>query len=107
MVSLTGISNIPQIISDYTLFQNYPNPFNPTTKISYRLKEKGYVKLMVYDIKGELLRTLVNENKESGYYETEFNGKGLASGIYLYKIDVIGKGNLPVFTEMKKTILLK
>jgi hypothetical protein len=50
---------------------------------------------------------LVNESKESGYYETEFNAKGLASGIYLYRIEVIGKENIPVYSDMKKTILLK
>jgi hypothetical protein len=95
------------MVSEYRLFQNYPNPFNPSTKIGYRLKESGYVKIMVYDIKGALLRVLVNETKQSGFYETEFNAKGLASGIYLYRIEVIGKGNIPVFSDMKKLVLLK
>jgi hypothetical protein len=107
MINVTSISNSQIIISDYKLYQNYPNPFNPSTIISYRLKEKGYVKIMIYDIKGSLIKVLVNETKESGYYETEFNAKGLASGIYLFRIEVIGKGNIPVFTDMKKTILLK
>jgi hypothetical protein len=104
---ITGINDKPQMVSEYRLFQNYPNPFNPTTKIGYRLKESGYVKVMVYDIKGSLLRVLVNETKRSGFYETEFNAKGLASGIYLYRIEVIGKGNIPVFSDMKKLVLLK
>jgi hypothetical protein len=107
LINVTSIINSPQIISDYKLYQNYPNPFNPTTIISYRLKEKGYIKLNVYDIKGELIKILVNETKEQGYYETEFNAKGLASGIYLYRIEVIGQGNILVFTDMKKTILVK
>jgi hypothetical protein len=106
-INISSISNSPQIINEYKLYQNYPNPFNPSTIISYRLKEQGYVKLMVYDIKGSLIKVLVNETKESGYYETELNAKGLASGIYLYRLEVIGKGNLPIFTDMKKTILLK
>jgi len=62
---------------------------------------------MVYDIIGRLIKVLINEPKEQGYYETEFNAKGLASGIYLYRIEVIGKGNIPVYSDMKKTILLK
>ncbi|MDR3666810.1 MAG: T9SS type A sorting domain-containing protein, partial [Ignavibacteriaceae bacterium] len=106
-INITSISGSPQIINNYKLFQNYPNPFNPSTIISYRLKDKGYVKLMLYDIKGELVKVLVNETKEAGFYEFEFNAKGLASGIYLYRIEVIGKGNIPVFSDMKKTILLK
>ena len=93
--------------SEFALNQNYPNPFNPNTKISYRLKEKSFVKLMVFDTKGALIKVLVNETKESGYYETEFNAKGLASGIYFYRIEVIGSGKNPVFSDMKKTILLK
>jgi hypothetical protein len=104
---ITGINDKLQMVSEYRLFQNYPNPFNPSTKIGYRLKEAGYVKVMVYDIKGALVRVLVNETQELGFYETEFNAKGLASGIYLYRIEVIGRGNIPVFSDMKKLVLLK
>jgi hypothetical protein len=104
---ITGIKNNPQVITEYRLFQNYPNPFNPGTIISYRLKESGYVKIMVYDIKGALVRVLLNETKQSGYYETEFNAKGLASGIYIYRIEVIGSNNIPKYSDMKKMILLK
>jgi hypothetical protein len=93
--------------SSFTLYQNYPNPFNPTTTISYRLKEKGLVKLMVYDIKGSLIKTLVSQTKDPGSYETQFNAKGLASGIYFYKLEVFGKGSSPVYSEIKKLVLLK
>jgi hypothetical protein len=106
-VTLNSTSNNYMVIHDYKLFQNYPNPFNPNTIISFNLKEKGYVKLMVYDIIGKLIKVLVNETKEQGYHETEFNAKGLASGIYLYRIEVIGKGNIPVYSDMKKCILIK
>ena len=70
---------------------------------------------MVYDIKGELVDVLVNDVKDAGYYETEF-GRGLihqtqqkqlVSGIYLYRIEIIGKGNIPRFSDMKKMILLR
>jgi len=115
-VNFTSISEYPSEVRDYYLYQNYPNPFNPTTKIGYKLKDRGYVKLMVYDIKGERIAVLVNQEQEAGYYEVEFgvgNGllsvpqRGIASGIYLYRIEVIGEGNIPVYTEMRKMILLK
>ncbi len=122
---VSGISGEPITINDYRLYQNYPNPFNPSTKIGYRLKESGKVKLMVYDIKGELVSVLVNKEQNAGYYEVEFNTgigsggsdvgghsglsgiSGLASGIYLYRIEVIGEGNIPRFSDMKKMILIK
>ncbi|MBK6915741.1 MAG: T9SS type A sorting domain-containing protein [Ignavibacteriales bacterium] len=112
---LTSITDNKQTISDYRLYQNYPNPFNPSTKISYRLKERGYVKLYVYDIKGELVSVLVNQTQEAGYYEVDFNVKGqtsnvqsdLASGIYIYQIMVRNEKDIPVFTDMKKMLLIK
>ena len=93
--------------SDFTLYQNYPNPFNPATTISYRLKEKGFVKLDVYDTKGSLIKTLVNQTKEPGIYETEFNAKGLPSGIYFYRLEVFGNASSPAYSEIKKLVLLK
>ena len=112
-------SNKPEleVISQYQLYQNYPNPFNPSTRISYNLKERGYVKVNVYSITGELIENLVNEHQEAGYYEVEFNAEvrsqksgvrsGMASGIYLYRIEVIGEGNIPRYADMKKMILIK
>ena len=112
-VTITAVKNYPTVINDYELYQNYPNPFNPATKIGYRLKENGYVKLMVYDILGRLVKVLVNKYQAAGYYEVEFRGQKseagsqLASGIYIYRIEVIGKGNIPKFTDMKKMVLIK
>ncbi len=117
VIRITSINDYPMTINDFFLYQNYPNPFNPSTTIGYKLKERGYVKLMVYDIKGELVSVLVNQEQESGYYEVEFNtevgsrqltvGKGIASGIYLYRMEVIDEGNIPVYTEMKKMLKIK
>ncbi len=117
-VSLTGIIKNEQfVINNYKLFQNYPNPFNPSTRIGYRLKEAGYVKLYVYDIKGELVEVLVNHYQGRGYYEVEFEGEvksqksevksRFASGIYIYQIMVRNGNNIPVFSDMNKMILLK
>ena len=116
IIKTTSTDEYPYVVNDYILYQNYPNPFNPITIIGYKLKERGYVKLMVYDIKGELISILVNKEQEAGYYEVEFVGRDLinqirtnylASGIYLYRIEVIGEGNIPVYADMKKMVLIK
>jgi hypothetical protein len=107
IIIITGTEKEPELITDYQLYQNYPNPFNPKTIISYRIKEPGYVKLQVYNINGEEVKTLVNKEQPAGYYEAEFNAEQLSSGIYLYKLEVTGKGNIPSYTEMRKSILIK
>ena len=126
-VTITGLSEHPPIGFDsYALLSNYPNPFNPSTIIPYRLKEGGYVKLYIYDMKGELVKTLVNQWQSSGYYEVVFHpsleerkkasslevpmGKtysDMSSGVYLYQILVRSDGDIPVFSDMGKMILLK
>jgi hypothetical protein len=109
-IIFTSINDYPITINDYYLYQNYPNPFNPATKIGYRLKEDGYVKLYVYNIKGEIVDILVNEYQEGGYYEVEFNTEGfsqLASGFYIYQIMVRSRGDIPVFSDSKKMLFIK
>ena len=66
IVNITSINDYPMTINDYLLYQNYPNPFNPSTTIGYKLKERGYVKLMVYDIKGELVKCISKSRTRSG-----------------------------------------
>ena len=125
-INITGIPEAPPIVvKHYNLLQNYPNPFNPSTTIPYRLKAPGYVKVMVYNLLGEQVKVLVNKYQSAGYYEVLFHptaterqsaegkiefetGYGdIVSGIYLYRIEVIGEGNIPVFTDMKKMMLVK
>jgi hypothetical protein len=84
-------TNVPPEIQnpkDFVLHQNYPNPFNPTTKIKYAIKEQGLVALKVYDILGREITALVNEPKQAGEYEVEFDPSnyGLSSGVYLYRL---------------------
>ena len=86
---------------NYKLFENYPNPFNPSTKISYSIKEDGFVTLRVYDILGVEITTLVNEQKTAGSYEADFNAANLPSGMYIYKLQ---SGS---FTDVKKMLLTK
>lgn len=87
--------------TNYALFQNYPNPFNPTTKIQFSLAERGLVDLTVFNILGEKVQSLVNEEMDSGTHTILFNAGNLASGIYLYRIQV---GS---YVKTKKMILLR
>ena len=87
--------------ADYVLEQNYPNPFNPSTTIKFGVPEKSNVVLTVYNSLGAEVATLVNEVREAGSYEIQFNASNFSSGIYYYRI---ASGN---FTEIKKMILLK
>lgn len=85
----------------YSLSQNYPNPFNPTTTISYGLPKAGIVKLVVYDILGREVKTLVDGFKEANTYNISFDASNLSSGIYFYSIK---SGD---FTQTKKMLLVK
>ena len=83
------------------LNQNYPNPFNPVTNLEFRIPESGFVSLKVFDILGNEVVTLINENMLPGSYKTEFDGSNFASGMYFYKLE---SGN---FQETKRMILIK
>jgi photosystem II stability/assembly factor-like uncharacterized protein len=97
-----GIRKIDENIpGKFCLYQNFPNPFNPTTKISYKVESYKVIKLMVYDILGKEVATLVNEKQSPGVYEITFDGSGLTSGIYFSKL---GTEN---YSETKKMLLIK
>jgi photosystem II stability/assembly factor-like uncharacterized protein len=107
-----SIDLLVNIIDDYItatkyfLSQNYPNPFNPLTKIKYQIPEFSYVTIKVYDVLGNEIATLINEEKPAGSYEVEFSvgrdsSPDIATGIYFYRI------NAGAFVETKKMILLK
>ncbi len=87
--------------TEYGLEQNHPNPFNPATRIDYSLKYDGIVNLVIYDVLGREITTLVNENKPAGNYSVEFNAGDLPSGIYFYNLKA------GTYTEIKKMLLLK
>jgi len=97
--SVSGVEPIP--INKFSLDQNFPNPFNPSTKIRFQIQEYGFVNLVVYDMLGNKVSTLVSQNKPAGSYEMDFNAGNLPSGIYMYILTV---GN---YTDSKKMILLK
>jgi len=89
------------IPTDIALKQNYPNPFNPSTKIEYRISDFGYVSLKIYDILGNEIAALVNEEKPAGAYTVEWDATSIPSGVYFYQLQTNG------YIETKKMILLK
>jgi predicted outer membrane repeat protein len=86
---------------DYTLYQNHPNPFNPSTKIKYQIPQLNLVTLKVYDVLGNEVATIVNEEKQAGTYEITWYAEGLPSGVYFYQLQADS------FVETKKMILMK
>ena len=91
------------------LFQNYPNPFNPVTTIKYQIPERGFVTLKVYDVLGNEIETLVNEEKPAGTYEIKWNANNLSSGVYFYRLRAVdpSTGSGQGFVETKKMVLLR
>lgn len=103
------------IITGFILYQNFPNPFNPVTKIKFTIptsplnpspykgerNRERLITLIVYDVLGKEIATLVNEEKPAGNYEVEFNGNGLTSGVYFYQLSADG------FVQTKKMLMLK
>jgi hypothetical protein len=99
---ITGTGNNLGIIPDkYSLGQNYPNPFNPSTSIKFGLSKSGIVKLIVYDVTGKVISTLLNETFNAGEHTVLFNAENLSSGVYYYKLE---SGN---FSDTKKMLLIK
>ena len=104
-VGHTDIENMlkPEVTE---LTGNYPNPFNPTTIISFSTNEAGYVSINIYNMKGQLVKTLVNEHLEAAFHNAVWNGKDnssktVSSGIYFYKMKSSS------YTSTKKMILMK
>jgi hypothetical protein len=103
-LSFSGIADVEQISGqpqDFSLSQNYPNPFNPLTKIEYSIPEAGLVQLKVYDILGNQVAELVNEEQSAGTYRADFTSDNLASGLYIAKLQA---GN---YTKTIKMTLLR
>lgn len=91
-----------ELIPDkFELYQNYPNPFNPSTNIKFSLPAASLVRIDIYNIIGEHIRTLVNGEMEAGYHNVVFDASDLSSGTYIYRIST------PNFTQTKKMLLLK
>ena len=103
---ITSISESSGLPTHYDLRQNYPNPFNPITTIHYQLPRNSAVKLVVYDLLGKQVRSLINQTVEAGYHQVEWNGRNdngvqVSSGIYIYRF------RAESFSQVKKMVLLK
>lgn len=105
---VVGVEQEPINPTEFVLYQNYPNPFNPSTSIQYGVSSMEFVSLKVYDVLGNQVATLVNEEKPAGIYEVTWNAENLSSGVYFYQLKAtpIG-GQAGSFTAMKKLLLLK
>ena len=94
------------MLDEFTLHQNYPNPFNPVTQIRYNLPEKSNVTLLIYDILGREVATLLNGKLESGYHSVMWNGQNkmrqaVGAGMYFYSIQA------GALRQIKKIVLIK
>lgn len=97
-----GIHNISgEVPRKYKISQNYPNPFNPVTNIEFSLPNAGFVKLIVFDILGKEIETIVNQNLSPGSYRADWNAANFPGGVYFYRLETES------FTETKKMILIK
>ncbi len=97
----TAVKEEPVLPKKFALNQNYPNPFNPSTTISFSLAKSGYTNLTVYNLLGQKIATLINQNMMSGFHSLSFNASTLNSGVYFYKLT---SGNQ---SAVKKFILMK
>ena len=102
-MSLTNPGELPQA---YALRQNYPNPFNPTTTIAYDIPEASHVRISIYNLLGQEVRTLVNSHHEAAYHKVQWNGltnagAPVASGMYIYRIEA-GE-----FSAIRKLVIMK
>jgi hypothetical protein len=98
VLPVNSASIIPE---GFELYQNYPNPFNPTTIIRYSIPEATKIKLEIYNVLGQKVKTIVNEFKKPGNYEVSLNASNYASGVYFYRI------KSSKFNKVKKMILIK
>jgi hypothetical protein len=102
LVQTSGIVKVEENIpSKYSLGQNYPNPFNPMCNVQFTICNAGNVRLVVYDIMGREVQTLVNEKLSAGKYEVKFDGSMLTSGVYFYKM--VSEG----YSETKRMLMIK
>ena len=98
---VTSVSNDDQKLKSFELLQNFPNPFNPTTKIKYSIPQTSNVVIKIFDVLGNEIETLVNEERPAGTYELIWNAVKLPSGVCFYQLKT------ETFIETKKMILIK
>ena len=104
----TGLRLVPEVVPvKFYLGQNYPNPFNPATNIPFELKEPSHITLKVYDLQGREIKELVNGRWGTGRFIADFEGSGISSGIYFYKIVIYGETTKQTYTDTRKMLMIK
>jgi hypothetical protein len=103
--NITAVEDV-NIPDEFTLSQNYPNPFNPVTNIRYGIPEASHVKVQIFNVQGQLVRTLLSAEQPAGYHTIQWNGRNdfgnqLGSGVYFYRVQA-GKEQM-----IKKMLLVK
>jgi hypothetical protein len=101
ITSVPAEGGSPDLPTHFSLDQNYPNPFNPTTTIEYQIPNQSLVTLKIFDVLGREVSTLVNEQKDAGSYKAQFNGSGLSSGAYIFRLTAGGS------VQVQRMLLLK
>jgi Secretion system C-terminal sorting domain len=96
-----GVAEEKTVPNEFAMLTNYPNPFNPSTTIHFTIPRQCHASLIIYNITGQHIATLFDENKYAGTYNVAFNGQNLSSGVYLCRLDMGGQ------ILSKKIILLK
>lgn len=106
MVSVS--SNNETMPEEIELYQNYPNPFNPVTTIRYSLPQAGYIRLSIFDILGREVQKILSEYQTAGHhnYQLSIDNYKLSSGVYFYKLQVLGSGGL-LYSASKKMVISK
>ncbi len=99
--TVLGVNETEAIPAEYSLSQNYPNPFNPTTRIDYSLANRGYVSLKIFNLLGKEVADVFSGVREAGRYSATFDGSGLSSGVYFYRMQAAG------YVETKRLVLMK
>lgn len=108
---ILNVEDITDVPTTFGLSQNYPNPFNPVTSIKYQIPQDGNVRILIYNMLGQEVKTLIHEQQSAGFYTVQWSGtdndnRSIASGVYLYRIDVRYNGK-EHFTQIKKMVLVK
>lgn len=103
----TGLPDQEIFVEDFRLEQNYPNPFNPTTVIGFQIPERSFIQLKVFDMLGNEVTTLVNDERAAGLYNEFFDAFGLASGVYVYVLVVQSSDSDRTFRDSKKMMLVR
>ncbi|HEX9657497.1 MAG TPA: T9SS type A sorting domain-containing protein [Bacteroidota bacterium] len=98
---------LPEIPKEYSLAQNYPNPFNPVTRIEYEVPHASRVRLTVYNVLGQLVTTLVDEERPAGRFAAEWTGNNVSSGVYFCRLEARQNSGQFLFSRVKKMVLMK